>query len=184
MRGGKMSSTKDYEGMTKAELQDEIDARGLEVAPGTSKSDLITILEADDSGEIHEKSSSSDEVAEIAAAPADFSTGGSTVQTVDVATIPESDNPDEHFQLTGESWVVLGAAPDLPDWAVGQPAAVLDAPVSTKRDDEGNELYTYTAPDAVIRVRERSQGAYFSVPFDTVQKVALTGGRSEVVNFP
>ena len=112
---------------------------------------------------------------------------------LDIATLQEDDGakkakpilgPDEHFLLTSESWVILGEDESVPDWAVGNPAAVISAPVAMAKDDNGDGLYPYTDPDAVITVRERTQGATMSVPLQSVQKLSVTGGRSNVVNHP
>ena len=116
--------------------------------------------------------------------PADFTTDGPARTEVDVADIKPIKNEDSHILLTGESWVVLGEADGVPDWAVGQPAAVINAPVSQKFSKTHEFLYDYTAPDALITVRERSQGVTFQVPLDSVEKVSVHGGRLGVVNFP
>lgn len=119
---------------------------------------------------------------------ADFSTDGPVAPFagVDVKDVPEAEYPeDEHILLTGESWVVLGEADGVPDWAVGSPAAVLSAPVSHAYDeDTGDLLYDYTDEDAIITVRERSQGITLSVPLSSCTKVSVHGGRGAVVNFP
>jgi hypothetical protein len=52
------------------------------------------------------------------------------------------------------------------------------------RDENGTDLHSYTAPDAPVTVRERSQGATFTLPLDSFQEVSVTGGRGAVVNFP
>jgi|SRR5215471_2720725 len=89
--------------------------------------------------------------------------------------------PDEHFLLTGESWVILGADPSVPDWAVGAPAHVASAPVSWSG---GDDSYPFTDPNATVTVRERSQGATFDVPLQSVHKLSVAGGRANVVNHP
>jgi hypothetical protein len=117
---------------------------------------------------------------------ADFTTDGPALTTVDVADVGPADRPeDEHILLTGESWVVLGKYKDeVPDWAIGQPAAVLAFPVSVKLEKGTNRvLYEYTDPKALITVRERSQGVTFQVPLDSCTKVSVVGGRNNVANF-
>lgn len=114
---------------------------------------------------------------------ADFATDGPAIRDVDVADIKPIKNEDSHILLTGESWVILGEAEDVPEWAVGKPAAVISSPVSRKFDDEGNLLYEYTRPNAKIQVRERSQGVLFTVPLDSAQQVSVVGGRPMVANF-
>jgi hypothetical protein len=166
----------DLNSLSRADL-DEI-ATTLELDPAdyaTKADEVAAILEAQAAVDQSLEPSTTEEEGEEAVAPATFA-------GVDIASIeatPGVLGPDEHVLLSGESWVVLGAAPDVPDWAVGKPAAVSYAPVST-----APEGYQYTAPDAIITVRERSQGATFSVPLDTVEEVYVSGGRGSVVNFP
>jgi hypothetical protein len=180
------STTEDYESWTKADLQAEAESRGFEVSSSASKADIIALLdEADKKGidEEHPDKSTSKELVSSKVEAADFTTGDS-VQTVDIGDLSTEPLEGEHFLLTGESWVVLGEDESVPDWAVGMPAAVLSSPVAVERDDNGYELYQFTPTDAVITVRERSQGATLNVPLDSVQKVSINGGRTAVVNFP
>jgi hypothetical protein len=181
-------TTEELQAMNRSELDTVAEARGLDPADYSNKTDEITAIEE---AQADQTTSDDDEITSTEVAttdsgevePADYATGGET-REVDIADIPEEDNPDEHVLLSAESWVILGEYESVPDWAVGKPAAVMSAPISKKVDDNGTELYDYTAPDAVITVRERSQGATFSVPLDTVQEVYPVGGRSTVVNFP
>ena len=170
-------SESDLSAMSRADLDQVAEELSLDPTDYNTKGDEVEAILAAQGG---------DTSTSTAVEPADESTQGepASFAGLDVSTIPEGDNPDEHFQLTDESWVVLGQAEGVPDWAVGNAASVLAAPVSHKLDDEGQWLYDYTAPDAKITVRERSQGAMFEVPLDTVEKVSVHGGRSAVVNFP
>jgi len=168
-------------GMTRADL-DSI-AEDLELDPGdySTKADEVAAIVAAQDG--------STDVAEGGEEPVE-SPG---FAGLDIATLalgegeerkPVILGPDEHFLLTSESWVILGVDASVPDWAVGMPAFITSAPVSTERDANGDPLYTFTDPDAVITVRERSQGAQLSIPLKSVQKLSVTGGRGEVVNHP
>jgi hypothetical protein len=162
--------------MSRAELDEAAEGLGLDSADYSNKdAEIQAILESQGDGTSTELATT--DGAEEEPEPTTFA-------GVDVSTIPEADNPDEHFLLTGESWVILGETEGVPDWAVGNPAAVVSAPVSHKDDDDGNWLYDYTAEDALVTVRERTQGITLTVPLDTVQKMSLVGGRSAVVNFP
>jgi len=174
-------SESDLQGLSRADLDEVAESAGLDPNDYANKQEEIDAILAA-SGASAEASTeietvTEEEVAEEAAGP-DY------IHTVDVADIGTEQLADEHIPLlTGESWVILGAADNLPDEYIGNPAAVLSSTVAVVRDDNGDEVYRYTPDDATLTVRERSQGGYFEVPLSSVQKLSIAGGRSNVVNF-
>ena len=178
-------------GMSRSELDQVAEEIGLDPADYGNKTDEIAAILAeqegdDDTTDDDEDTEGSDEPVE--AEPSSGFAG------VDISTIdPESHGkkpgppilgPDEHILLTAESWVELGADPSVPDWAVGRAASVAYAPVSWEKDTNGDNLYPYTDPNATITVRERSQGARFDIPLQSVERLSIAGGRSEIINHP
>jgi hypothetical protein len=196
-------SEEDLHALSRGELDEVAEAEfQLDANEYSNKKDIIAaILEAQAMREVEEASEEviadeSDETStELVVAGrvgdvvdlADRQTDGPVIWAVDVrdvgpALIPE----DEHIMLNAESWVILGddGLGEIPDWAVGAPAAVIDFPVSRKLGENGEVLYEYVAPDAKVIVRDRIQGSVFSVTLDQVQKLSINGGRTGVVNFP
>ena len=160
--------------MTRADLDVIAEEEGLDPADYSNKSDEVTaILALQGNGELA--------TVEPAESPG---FAGLDVSTLDPEKKPGPPvlGPDEHFLLTGESWVRLGVDPSVPDWAVGMPASVSSFPVAWEKDANGDNLYPYTDPGAIITVRERSQGATFDIPLSSVERLVIAGGRSVIVN--
>jgi hypothetical protein len=91
----------------------------------------------------------------------------------------------EHLPpLTGETWVKLGESEDVPERYWGSIAAVVDPiPVATGTDEETGATYQYTPEDAILTVRERSQGGLFTIPLSAVAYASLQG-RAGVHSIP
>jgi hypothetical protein len=192
----------DLQAMTRSDLDGVATGLGLNPADYATKADEITAIEA-------AQASSTDPAADPAAtdpsttttdpaadapstdidltAPADASTGGETAlfAGTDIAHVKKADDPAaEHAMLTAESWVVLGPDENVPDWAVGLPAAVVDFTISKEVDkDTGEVLYEYVDPESSIVVRERQNGSLISIPLKSAVKVSITGGRTAVLPF-
>jgi hypothetical protein len=174
-------------GKSRSELDEIAGVLGLDPADYDSKKDEVAaILSAQ--AEVDASLAETNGETQAGLVPAaDASTQGepTSFAGVDISTLNQPEAPDaEHILLSGEAWVKLGQDPSVPEWAVGNPASVVSAPVTHETDDNGNWLYDYTAPDAMVTVRERSQGAIFTVPLSSCLEVFAFGGRSSVVDFP
>jgi hypothetical protein len=174
-------------GKSREELDEIAGVLGLDPASyGSKKDEVAAILAAQSEVDAALEAQNGEPQQSGLVPAADASTQGepTSFAGVDIADVPEAERPEaEHVLLTAEAWVTLGETEGLPEWAVGNPASVVSAPVSKEVDNDGNVLYEYTAPDAIITVRERSQGATFQVPLDSCIKVSPVGGRGQVVNF-
>lgn len=174
------------EDLTKAELQDTAEEKGIDWSDSDTKAELIEkIHDADvEEGDVPDES-------EVGAPQGTFP--GSVPSEdyperraieVDLADVPVEEHEGEHMApLNAESWVVLdGSHPEVdPRWD-GKIAAVISWPTSTEHDTDTGETITYLPPEASLTVKESSQGAMFYLPLDAFKEIH-TNGRAEVLGF-
>ena len=193
-----MSDDQDYSSWTKADLQAELDNRGLESPSNATKDELVELLEADDKVEEEvngdaeaeesdeEKAPSTSDAASrvegslASETPADEHQGPHasdspsyafpTQGDVDVATVdPGSGEGEFMAPLAVDDWVILdGSAEEVPDELDGRRAVILAAPTEAVPVDE--------AGDQLITVRTRDdRNETLEIPFSAVKKVVKGG---------
>lgn len=134
-------------------------------------------------------SGSSDTTAQVVSGPRDLHPSELEPERrpmeIDVADIK---NPDKVYEgeysppLNAESWVILGKHDLVPEWAEGRVAAVIDAPVAREVDDATGSVREYLHENAVVTVKERSQGAIFYLPLKAFSKISRAG-RPPIVGY-
>jgi hypothetical protein len=174
------------EDLTKAEIQDVADEKGVDWSDSDTKAELIAKIHAVDveEGDVPDES-------EVGAPPDSFP--GSVASElyperrpieVDLANVDPGDGEGEHMApLNAESWVVLDGSHDLVDDRYdGKIAAVIDWPTSVEHDTNTGETITYLPPEAMLTVKESSQGALMHLPLDAFKEIH-TNGRGAVLGF-
>lgn len=118
-----------------------------------------------------------DEAAAPDTAQADFSTSGAPIAEVDVADIGTDhlEGESDPIIYAGEAWVKLGDVEGVPEWAVGNIAQVISAPVVTKVDEETGASTSFNPELATYEVRERSQGITLFLPREAFDEIHTHG---------
>jgi hypothetical protein len=173
------------EDLTKSELQDTAEEKGVDWSADDTKAELIQkIHDADvEEGDVPDE-------AEVGAPTGPFETLPSEAYPerrpieVDIADVDPGDGEGETLApLNAESWVILdGSHPEVDERWDGKIAGVISWPTSTEHDTNTGETVTYLPPEAHLTVRESSQGAMFYLPLDAFKEIH-TNGRSEVLGF-